>query len=319
MKPKKEYVVLILIIAALSAYLVFHKESRLHYRMPVLGKISKKEITRLTLKDASSDITLQKEDGKWLILPEKYHADSSLIDGMEQKITSLTLTALASKAGYNSVYGLGNSGAISVTAYDGKKVLRSFDVGKPASEGRQTFITIGGDDRIFYADGDLRHSFARKVEDLRDKTVLSFNDGITGMTVGKGSRKSVFVKTTSGAKGKNGKKSTVATWLTAEGSKADPGKIDDIISTLSSLNCDGFVPSKTKKDFTHPSYVVTLKGEKTYSLSLFRKEGDKYPAVSSQSDYPFYLEGWKAEALMKNLDALSAKAKEAGRLKGKKI
>ena len=319
MKPKKEYIILVILIAALSAYLVFHKESRLHYRMPVLGKISKKEITKLTLKDASSDIILQKKDGKWLILPEKFPADPALADRMEEKITSLTLTALASKAGYDSVYGLDNAGAIRVSAYDGNRLLRSFAVGKAASEGRQTFIKIGGDDRVFYADGDLRESFAGKVEDLRDKTVLSFEDGITGVTIEKGRRKSVFVKGNSSAKGEPGKKSNATTWLTAEGSKADAGKIGDIISTLSNLTCDGFVLSETKKDFTDPSYVVTLNGGKTYSLSLFRKEGDRYPAVSSQSDYPFYLEGWKAEALIKTLDALSAKTKQAGRLKEKKI
>lgn len=319
MKPKKEYIILAILIAALSAYLVLHKEGRLHYKLPRLEKLNGKDITKLTLKDASSDIKLERKDGKWFILPEKFPADSALVDRMKRKISSLTLTALASGPGYDSIYGLDDSGAIKVGAYSGDKVLRGFEVGKSAPAGRQTFVKLRGDGRVFYADGNLRYLFYKKINDLRDKTVLSFNDIITGLTIKKGRRKSVFAEATPKVSGKSGRKSPTPTWLTASGSKADGEKIDKIISTLSNLSCNGFVPSKTKEGFKHPAYVVTLKGKESYSLSLFKKEGDKYPALSSQSAYPFYLESWQAESIIKNLDILSGSAEKKSHIKEKKI
>lgn len=321
MKPKKEYIILVVLIVALSAYLALRREGSVHYKLPRLEKINKEEITKLTLKGASSDITLQKKNGKWLILPEKFPADPALLGRMERKISSLNLIALASSSGYDTVYGLDNSRAISVTAYHGNKVLRNFEVGKSASEGQQTFVKLKGDDRVFYADGNLRHSFDKKLEDLRDKTVLSFNDNITKLTIEKGKRKSVFTKAAPIASGKVGssKKSTTPAWLTAAGSQADGKKINDIISTLSNLSCDSFAQSQAKRNFKKPTYVVTLKGKKSYSLSLFKKEGDNYPAISSQSASPFYMESWQAKELIKDLDGLTTSDRKVSPRKGKKV
>lgn len=321
MKPRKEYIALALIIAALSAYLMLHKQDRLHYKMPRLEILHRKNITKITVNEASSGVTLQKREGRWLILPEKFPADSALVDEMAGKISTLTLTALAGGGGYDSVYGLEASSEIKVAAYSGDKILRSFEVGKAASTGRQTFVKLDKDKRIFYADGDFRHFFDKKVGDLRNKTVLSLDDHIIGITIQKGARESVFVKSPPETEGKlkGGKETSPQMWQTSAGAAADGRKIDKIISALSSLSCDSFVPSKTKKDFRNPTYVVTLRGKESYTFSLFKKEGDRYPAISSQSDYPFYLQGWEAEPTIKDLAGLAPAIKEAGHQRGKKI
>ncbi|MEJ2685248.1 MAG: DUF4340 domain-containing protein [Candidatus Sulfobium sp.] len=317
MKLKKEYIVLAVLVVALSVYLIAHKQGRLHYKLPRLEQLKRKDITKLAVKNGVSEVTLQRKDGKWVILPEKFPADGSIADEMAEEISTLNLAALAGGAGFESVYGLGSSGAIAVSAYHGDKLLRSFEVGKPSSSGRLTFVKLRGDDRVYYARGNLRETFDKGTKDLRDKTVLSFHDRITGITIEEGRNREVFVKAPPKAIGKtgNGKKGATPKWLTAAGTKADGGKLDEIITTLSDLSCEGFVPSKTKKDFAHPTYIITLRGVEAYSLSLFRKEGDKYPALSSQSDYPFYLRNWQVETLLKDLDALWAARKETKPIK----
>ena len=318
MKSKKEYVVLVLVIVALSAYLVAHKEGSVHYKLPRLEKLNSKNITKLAIKSASSDIALEEKGGKWLILPQGFPAKSEPVETMTEKVSGLTLTALASGAGHDSVYGLDESNAIKVSAYHGDKLLRSFEVGKSASSGRQTFVKLNGDDRVYYADGGIRYPFDKKIGDILDKTVLSFTEDITGMTVERGGSRSGFVKASGpGPKVKGGAGNSAPKWHTVAGAIADGGRIGQIISTLSNLSCDAFVPSKTKEDFKKPAYIVTLTGKKSYSLSLFKKEGDKYPALSSQSNRPFYLRKGQAETLAKDLAALSGTAKKVRSHKGK--
>lgn len=320
MTLRKEYAVLAVLIVALSAYLIAHKEGRLHYKLPRLEQLKKKDITRLAVRNGASEVTLQRKAGKWVILPGKFPADGALADEMTEKISTLDLEALAGGGGYESVYGLGNSGSITVSAYHGHNLLRSFEVGKPSSSGRLTFVKLKGDDRVFYARGDLRDTFNKGTKDLRDRTVLSFHDRITGITIEEGKKKEVFVKAPSMPAGKKvyGRNGAATGWRTVAGAKAEGGKLDEIITTLSDLSCKGFVPARTKEDFAHPTYIITLQGAEAYSLSLFRKQEDEYPAVSSQSAYPFYLRNWQVETLLKDLNALLAVKKETKPIKRRK-
>ena len=78
------------------------------------------------------------------------------------------------------------------------------------------------------------------------------------------------------------------------------------MNTLSSLECDKFIEDKKKENFKNPQFVISLKGDKQYSLSIFAKskdEEDKYPAISSQSDYPFMLSKWEADDILEKLKA----------------
>jgi hypothetical protein len=93
-------------------------------------------------------------------------------------------------------------------------------------------------------------------------------------------------------------------WITADGRKPKDSEVNDIVNTLSNFSCDGYIEDKGKEDFVSPVYSVTLKGLKEYSVSFFEKQGDKYEAISSESNYPFLISGWKAEKVMKDFDAL---------------
>jgi hypothetical protein len=69
-------------------------------------------------------------------------------------------------------------------------------------------------------------------------------------------------------------------------------KLMHLLSTLSRLKCEKFIPNNKKTKFKNPIYEIQLKGTKNYSLSVFAKEEKEekiYPAVSSENDYPFYL------------------------------
>jgi lipopolysaccharide export system protein LptC len=49
MKVKKEYIILAVLIVALSLYLIFHKRDRAQYELPVLQEVPVAEITKIEI------------------------------------------------------------------------------------------------------------------------------------------------------------------------------------------------------------------------------------------------------------------------------
>ena len=93
-------------------------------------------------------------------------------------------------------------------------------------------------------------------------------------------------------------------------------KVDDFIKKLSALKCRSFVEGKTKKDFTNPIFSAGLSGTNNYSLTIYAKKddkADKYPAVSSGSDFPFFLSKYTAEDIMKKLTPEKKAENKAGK------
>lgn len=79
-------------------------------------------------------------------------------------------------------------------------------------------------------------------------------------------------------------------WTTEDGREAQENVINGIIGTLANLRCAEFIEGKGKEDFSDPIFTITLQGASSVTLEIFDKQDDdKYPAISSQSDYPFLL------------------------------
>lgn len=332
MKVKTEYVVLVLLISALSLYLVVRKSGKTHYSLPEIRKIEKDDVSQLEIRRGDASITLVRENDTWRVGPEKFPADKNAVDGMLDRIAGLTLTALASESGNYSPYELDETKRIEVDAYQGEGLLRRIRVGKTASSERHTFVMIDDDPRVFHAEGNLHNIFSRSIPELRDKKVMPLDEKeIMEVTLRKAEASVTLVKNTAAPvsvdlKGQEGreegpsgkeqagetaaKERPVVPWTTSSGRAAKEEEIDEILRTLSHLECDGFIPGKKKEDFTSPIYSVSLKGRKTYTLSLFEKTGDMYPAISSENDYPFVVSEWKVKRIMKDPASLYEEEKK---------
>ena len=104
-----------------------------------------------------------------------------------------------------------------------------------------------------------------------------------------------------------------AAWVTGDGSEADEKVITSMLSSLSNLKCESYIEGVKKEDLEDPVYTVIVKGLDNVTLSIFGEEEEKYPAVSSRNEYPFYLPRWKAEQLMKKPSDIIAKEGEQAR------
>jgi hypothetical protein len=312
MKMKKEYIILGLIIIGLSVYLFLHSTDRTLYRLPVLPEVAKKEITRLQITKGATSIVLNKKDNNWYIAPQEYPAETNKVKDMLDNIEKLTLTALVSESKNYDRYDLNEGAGVNVKAWQGDVLKRDFDVGKTASSFRHTFVKLAQDDRVFHASGNFRNKFDTSADNLREKTVLSFKPAdVQQIQLTQDLQTLLFTRTEIPAAEKTANidkqegTSTPANktvWKTTEGQTGDDASLNRILDTLSNLRCDKFIDDRKKEDFTSPLYTVQLKGGQEYSLSIFAKfkgEDKNYPAVSSDSDYPFLLSSSQVDTIMK--------------------
>ncbi len=321
MKIKKEYSILLAVIIALSLYLTLRNPDRTLYKLPEVPEVARKDISKIEIAKPDISIVLNKQGGSWHIAPQAYSADTDKVKNMLDVIEKLTLTALVSESKNYDRYNLNDNEKIVVKAWKEDILRREFEVGKAATSYRHTFVKLAGDDRVYHARGNFRDKFDQTVDNLRDKTVLSFDQTeIQEIRIAKGEQLMVFGRKQVPVEVTAGKEAEVRSppspkaqpaWQTAEGKKGDESKLSRLLTTLSNLRCEKYIDDRKKEDLTNPIYALQLKGSQEYTLSIFAKrdKSDKnYPAVSSANDYPFLLSDRQADDIMSNPDEMLQKS-----------
>ena len=132
MKFKKEYLILILIIAALSTYLLIRSSDRTRYQLPELGGLKQSDINKIEISKSGNSLILEKRDNQWYIEPAGYLADKTKVKAMLNVFESLALTALVSESKDYNRYDLNAEKRITVKAWQQGTLKRNFDIGKAA-------------------------------------------------------------------------------------------------------------------------------------------------------------------------------------------
>jgi hypothetical protein len=312
MKGKNEVAILFFLIAVLAFYISNQKDEKTHYELPDVKEIQTGDISKINIKKKDSGIVLVKEAGKWLIGDKKYPADNTMVENMLNAISGLTLTALASESKNYAIYELDEKSRVGVEAFRGDDLLRKINIGKNTPTHHQTFVMLDDNHRVYHSKGTIRRDFDRTVSELRDKKVMSFSDEISEIVLKKGGEEMTIIRSeapvsidvTEKEKGPHAPKEEVQKWTTADGKSLKDSEVDGMIKTLSSLQGDDFIEDETKEDLQSPIFTATLKGLDTYTISIFEKMDDRYPAVSSGSEYAFLLSEWKANKIMKDFAGL---------------
>ena len=311
MRIKKEYIILIAVIGALSAYLILRNPDRTHYQLPKIPEIATTKISKIEITSKDATMSLNKKSDKWYIEPQGYPADANGVKNMLDVIEKLTVTALVSESRNYSRYSLDNGNKIAVKAWTGDKLKRDFEVGKAAASFRHTFVKLAGDDRVYHARENFRDRFDQTIDKLRDKIVLSFDQGdIQEIHITKGEQVTSFARTALPVEvsvddegdeaSRPSEPETV--WQTADGKEGDENQLGRLLTALSNLRCETFIDDAKKDDFSNPIRTIKLIGTQEHTLSIFPKTSEdakNYPAVTSGNDYPFLLPDWQADNLMK--------------------
>ena len=323
MKVKKEYFILAGVMVALILYLVLHRSDRTHYKLPDITGVSGKQISKLEIEKADKALVLNKKDNTWYIDPKGYPADSDKVKNMLDVIENLTLTALVSESKNYVRYDLSHDKKITVKAWQGKTLSREFDIGKAANTYQHTFVRLATDSNVYHARGDFKRKFNQTVDELRDKTVLSYTEkDIRKITLTK-DQKTLTLTQKQISEQKDKKKDTPDTtsekpettivWQDGEGKTVDKERVNRLLSFLNPLECETYINDAKKDDLKNPTYAVALKADKEYSLSVFTKkdkDAKTYPAISSENEYPFLLSESQVESIKSKIeDILDTKKK----------
>ncbi len=317
MKIKKEYVILAGVMVALILYLVLHRSNRTHYKLPDITEISGKQISKLEIGKADKTLALNKKDTTWYIDPKGYPADSDKVKNMLDVIEKLTLTALVSESKNYVRYDLTDGKKITVQAWKGKTLSREFDIGKTANTYQHTFVRLATDSNVYHARGDFRRKFDQTVNDLRDKTVLSYTQkDIRDITLTKDKNTLTLaqkqISEQEGEKTAKADKTSEKTeaqivWQDAEGKKTDTAKVDRLLSFLNPLECETYITDAKKDDFKNPTCAALLKGDREYSLSVFAKkdkDAKTHPAISSENESPFLLSESQVDSIQSMIEGI---------------
>lgn len=316
---KKEYIILAVIIVLLGSYLFLRNNDRSQYELPALENAAGDDITRIEITTSEESLELSRNGDQWQIGENAYPADASKVSEMLSVLGELKLTALVSETGVYSPYNLTDDKKVGVQAWAGERMVRNVAIGKTADTYQHTFVRIGDDPNVYHASGNFRQTFDQSVEDLRDKTALSFTTGdITGIDIVSGeahlflSLKDQPAETMPSPEGTSGENESGApepVWMKDDGTLADADTVQRLLSQLAYLNCSGYLDGRQKEDFTEPMSTITLKGKETYTLSLYETEESETgcPAVSSQNAYPFTLSETACTRLNEILEKLGAR------------
>ena len=314
MKFKKEYLILVLVIVALSLYLVMRSKDQAHFELPELAAVESKTINRLVITRAGKAIELNKKDARWYITPGDYPADDIKVNNMLKAAADLTVSALVSESQNYQRYDLDDDQKISLQALAGNDLLRGIDIGRVAPTFQHTFVRLDGDTRVYHARGNINRTFDQTGAELRDKDVLNFeSDAITSLTIQKGARSLALEKKETPAQEEKGEveQPPKIEWLAANGQAADVDSVQKLLDGFSTVKCDGYLPDDAMTKLNAALWTVNFTaGDKTHSLSLFAApdaEADQYPATSADSDYAFLLNMSRVETFEKQIDALLGK------------
>jgi hypothetical protein len=325
MKLKKEYIILLLVIAALCAYLATRSKDKTHFKLPEIGAVESQKINRLEISKGGNTIELNKKDDQWTIGPKAYLADSIKVNNMIKAAAEFQVTALVSESENYDRYDLTEDKKVRVRAYADKETLRDFDIGRQAPTRRHTFIKLTDDPKVYHARGGIDATFDQTVDELRDETVLAYQkDDITTVIISKDkqtltiSKKEVAVpkdETPSNEKEEPSKEKneeqpkTEIQWSDSNGNETLKADIDLLIGDFSKLKCDDYLDDNAKDGLKNPLWSVTLKSaNEEFTLSVFNKENEEsieeYPSTSSASPYAFVINKSRVETFQKHMDKL---------------
>jgi hypothetical protein len=312
MKLRKEYIILVLLIAALALYLALRREGRSHYTLPTIAPLAAQDITRVQIARDGQTIELTREGDRWTIGPAGYTADPKQVQEMLASIAGIVLTALVSESANYALYELDDAHRISVQAWQGDQLRRRFEVGKVAPSFRHTFVKIHGDDRVYHAQDAFRHRFTANAEELRDKTVLAFNrEDIREVELIQGPSR-IVLKAASAPPEETAAAAPAAPkirWQASDGREADLTAVETLLTQISRLTCEKFLPDKNPSEFKNPAFAVVLKGPVEHRLSIFAPLGPEdrdQPAVSSAAPQPFILSEFQVKQIVKPPEAFLA-------------
>ena len=290
------YSVMAAVVITLVLYIVLRKDDRVQYELPEIKAVDSADISSIIVEGAETTELLRQGE-VWIISPEGYTAKQSDIDAMLEALSNFAITDLVSTAGFYERYELDEGRKLHITAKDAGNVVRSFDMGKRAPSYNHTYVRLDADENVYHAASDLRRVFDKEKDDLREKTVMSFDaNTIVNISATLPDKQLRISKPTQGVQASS--EEAEVPWQTSDGGTWEAEAVNDLLDRLDDLTCAKFISSETP-ELGDPALTLELLGSERHTITLYRKDDEGYPAKSSFTPYPFYISGWQGDNILK--------------------
>ncbi|MGH7804046.1 MAG: DUF4340 domain-containing protein, partial [Candidatus Binatia bacterium] len=234
MKFRNTLVVAVL-FAALGAYLWWVERPKLEKegKPKTVFDVKLEDVSRVTLAYPDKTIEIAKTGGGWWVKkPVELEADQTAVENLARAIVELELKrTLDGKIESLETYGLDKPAVtVSVALVDGK-ALPAIRVGKTSPVGWSTVVQLEGSEEVRLVPSAFWYGMKKEVSDLRNKTILSFEDGdVTRLSILGGEREVELAN--EGGKWK---------LVKPDAAGADDGEVRAYLSSLRALRAEDFV------------------------------------------------------------------------------
>ena len=303
---KKEIIILLIVIAALSGYLVLRKTDHTNYEVPELEKLAAADVDRMEIKEGETLLLFEKKEGDWAVDIEGFPGKKEEIEREVKVASELALTTLVSESKSYGRYNLDDSKGKKVSLFQGETLLRSFSVGKAAPSSQHTFVVVGDDTNVYHARGNLSNQFVTIADRYIDKKVFDMElQEINGISVTLDG-KTVAAKRSTQQTGEGDAATTQTTWVDETGAPLGKSKVDNLVATLSTLTCDSWLAPTGQS--TPEEAIITIVTDRPHTLTLFEatenEEGEEQTAKASDKSFSFKLSTATWNNLKNGMDAM---------------
>lgn len=278
-------VVFVVLVAVASLYTL--RERRPKIRTPYFS-LEADSLLRVEIRKGDTTTVFERVGGQWeLTKPLSYRADQDALTNLLKKLSEVELgEVISTNPDKFSTFQLDDSSGVLVMAYGrGEKPAISVILGKMSSDFQHCYLRFPRRNEVYIVGGVSRFMVDKKVDDWRDKTILSFDkEKVVELAYH-------YPKTEFSLMKEEGK------WMLGK-EEADSAKVTQVLALLSDLKADGF---KDGGELT-PQLTLVVKLEDATEEKLLIGEEDekgKYLAKRGDADTVFWLYSWKVDRLKK--------------------
>jgi len=305
----KKLLIAAIVLAALSGVLWWSNKhpdwgkdkKDLPAESPVLVNVSDAALDSIDIqKREGSKISLERESGKWSITtPTPYPADQDAATSMVSALSPANADSVVEdKPTDIAKYGLTNP-TVTVTAHEKGGRTDQLLIGDDIPGGSLVYVRVAGNPKVYAVPSSLKTSFDKSLNDLRDKRLLTFDQGqLTRIDLTSGKTTIDF--------GKNGQ----SEWTIVQPRpyRADNFQVEELLRNLSGAKMDLSTPAADAEKAEHsfasgkPAATVKLTDSTGTQTLEVRKNGDDYFGKSSVVSGAYKLTADLGKQLDKSLD-----------------
>jgi hypothetical protein len=274
------------LFAALGAYLwwVERPKLALEGKTPtVFADVKVEDVSRVSLTYPDRTIEAVRTGAGWrLQKPIEVGGDETTIENLVRAVAELELKRkIEGEREALEVYGLDPPAVIVTIELSNGRTMPSIRVGKTSPVGWSTFVQIEGNDEITLVPSAFWYGMKKEVADLRDKTILDFDDAEVERLVIAGGERGVELFRAGESWRIGG----------SEGPPAEASEVRAYLSTLRSLRAEGFVDSPdplSDYGLDEPRRRIRLdlgkKGTQELLVGIERAHGEKDALFVKRAD-----------------------------------